>query len=111
MEQPRFAMKVIIITVILYIHLLLFKSYLFSIFFQNNYINVRNLSLIDGNRYFICVFANETAVEYEKFSQDLAAVSVCSNGVVVDLEAPQKGSVWIGYSLKHTQVQVCHGSV
>ena len=68
--------------------------------------NVPNLDLINGNRYYICVYAEETDLEFERFTQRLDSVSACSNGIVVDHDPPIAGDVWVGNSKEHRYYQV-----
>ena len=67
---------------------------------------MKDLQLEDGHRYFACVYANATSIEYEKFTLDLPTVSTCSDGVLVDLEAPEDGKVWIGSGVNTNSFQV-----
>ena len=64
------------------------------------------LSLQEGRRYHVCIHAEETDVEFETFTQHLAAVSACSNGIVIDLNPPLAGHVWAGDHRKHQMYQV-----
>ena len=68
--------------------------------------NAVNLPLEDGRRYHVCIYANETDLEFETFTQHLDAVSACSNGITVDLEPPTAGNVWIGDHRNHQFYQV-----
>ncbi|XP_035698708.1 uncharacterized protein LOC118431573 [Branchiostoma floridae] len=68
-----------------------------------NFVNVRGLDLQNGQRYFVCVFAEETTLEFEKFEQVAPEVSVCSNGVVVDTEPPVPGEVHAGWGNQNYQ--------
>ncbi|XP_078573997.1 uncharacterized protein LOC144860568 isoform X2 [Branchiostoma floridae x Branchiostoma japonicum] len=68
-----------------------------------NFVNVRGLDLQNGQRYFVCVFAEETTLEFEMFEQVAPEVSVCSNGVVVDTEPPVPGEVHAGWGNQNYQ--------
>ncbi|KAI8519528.1 hypothetical protein Bbelb_027850, partial [Branchiostoma belcheri] len=70
---------------------------------KDNFVNVQGLHLQNGQRYFVCVFAEETTLEYEKFQHVAEEVSVCSNGVVVDTEPPVAGEVHAGWGNKNYQ--------
>ncbi|KAI8509825.1 hypothetical protein Bbelb_122530 [Branchiostoma belcheri] len=70
---------------------------------KDNFVNVQGLHLQNGQRYFVCVFAEETTLEYEKFQHVAEEVSVCSNGVVVDTEPPVAGEVHVGWGNQNYQ--------
>ncbi|XP_072033178.1 uncharacterized protein [Amphiura filiformis] len=59
---------------------------------ENEFVNVDGLELMHGKRYRICIHANET-----NMGRALPAISVCSNGVVVDTIPPTTGNVWVGH--------------
>ncbi|CAH1249044.1 SCARF2 [Branchiostoma lanceolatum] len=61
----------------------------------DEYVNVEGLALQHGRRYHICVHANRTTLVFETFSQELPAVSACSDGITVDHTPPSPGKVWI----------------
>ncbi|XP_078700910.1 uncharacterized protein LOC144927390 [Branchiostoma floridae x Branchiostoma belcheri] len=61
----------------------------------DEYVNVDNLALQQGRRYHICIHANRTTQVFETFSQELPAVSACSDGITVDRTPPTPGRVWI----------------
>lgn len=67
---------------------------------------MKNLNLHDGQRYFICISANETILNHEQSTVVLPSVSACSDGVVVDDKAPTGGKVWVGRGLTHQRYQV-----
>ena len=72
---------------------------------DDEFVSVSNLTLSHGQRYITCIHANETVKKYEHFEQRLPAVSMCSNGVTVDMTPPRPGLVWIGSSRgQHFQV-------
>ena len=73
---------------------------------KENYVNIKNLVLEDGQRYFVCVFAREATVKYERHSETFPEYSGCSDGVVVDLEAPLPGRVWINRRGSQSDYQV-----
>ncbi|XP_060084880.1 uncharacterized protein LOC132564227 [Ylistrum balloti] len=50
-----------------------------------------------GARYIVCLHAGSTVIQQETWTQTLEAVSMCSDGVVVDLTPPIPGNVWIGH--------------
>ena len=68
---------------------------------------MHHLSLDEGTRYHVCVYANATTLQHEKWQEHLPELSVCTNGVTVDTEPPVGGSVWIGSSKEHQSYQVC----
>ncbi|XP_078658232.1 uncharacterized protein LOC144903715, partial [Branchiostoma floridae x Branchiostoma belcheri] len=70
---------------------------------KDNFVNVQGLHLQNGQRYFVCVFAEETTLEFEKFQHVAEEVSVCSNGVVVDTEPPVAGEVHAGWGNQNYQ--------
>lgn len=49
-----------------------------------------------GHRYIICLHADNTTYNYEKWTETLEEINACSDGVVVDLTPPNEGTVWIG---------------
>ena len=57
---------------------------------------MRGLSLVHGQRYHVCVYANATTATFEKFTQNLGIINTCTNGIVVDREPPEGGTVWVG---------------
>ncbi|XP_066263995.1 uncharacterized protein [Branchiostoma lanceolatum] len=61
----------------------------------DEYVNVEDLVLQHGRRYHICIHANRTTLVFETFSQELPAVSACSDGITVDHTPPSPGKVWI----------------
>ncbi|XP_078621331.1 uncharacterized protein LOC144887808 [Branchiostoma floridae x Branchiostoma japonicum] len=61
----------------------------------DEYVNVNDLVLQRGRRYHICVHANRTTQVFETFTQELPAVSACSDGITVDHTPPTLGNVWI----------------
>ena len=71
---------------------------------DKQFVNVYNLTLQHGKRYFLCITANETLKVYEKFRENLPAVSVCSDGATVDISPPRPGEVWIGEKGQKFQV-------
>ncbi|KAI0242789.1 hypothetical protein LSAT2_011095 [Lamellibrachia satsuma] len=73
---------------------------------HDNFVNVHGLSLNEGQRYHICILANATDLQFEKFTQHLEQNSECSNGIVVDTTPPIAGQVWIGSHQKHWRFQI-----
>jgi len=73
---------------------------------QENFVNVHDLPLQEGQRYYICILANATDLKFEKFSQHLEHRTDCSNGIVVDSTPPFPGRVWIGSHSNHWSYQV-----
>ncbi|XP_070562336.1 uncharacterized protein [Ptychodera flava] len=63
---------------------------------KNNFINVPDLPLQHGGRYYICIYANQTAITDEDTEYTFPAVSECSDGVTVDWTPPEADLVWIG---------------
>ncbi|KAK7500517.1 hypothetical protein BaRGS_00008092 [Batillaria attramentaria] len=49
--------------------------------------------LENGRHYYVCISADAETVTFEKWTDDLPAVSACSDGVTVDLTSPVAGSV------------------
>ncbi|XP_070571537.1 uncharacterized protein [Ptychodera flava] len=62
-----------------------------------NYVNVGNLDLKHGWRYYICVHANQTTKIYGNTQTLLPEVVACSNGIVADHTPPNAGRAWIGW--------------
>ncbi|XP_063399976.1 uncharacterized protein LOC134684607 [Mytilus trossulus] len=54
--------------------------------------------LVHGTRYIVCVHADYKVIDRDTWVEELAAVSTCSDGVVVDLTPPTAGAVWISHS-------------
>ncbi|XP_076075248.1 uncharacterized protein LOC143046131 isoform X2 [Mytilus galloprovincialis] len=52
--------------------------------------------LTHGRRYSVCIYAPETVIKHEKWTETLDTVTSCSDGVTVDLTPPVPGKVWIG---------------
>ena len=46
-----------------------------------------------NTRYFICASSSSTVVEREWFSENLDALSSCSNGFIIDTIAPEPGHI------------------
>ncbi|CAC5375018.1 unnamed protein product [Mytilus coruscus] len=67
---------------------------------DERYINVqfnKTEYLTHGRSYAVCIHAPETLIEHEKWKETLAAVTTCSDGVMVDLTPPKPGNIWIGH--------------
>nr|XP_006820035.1 PREDICTED: uncharacterized protein LOC102804825 [Saccoglossus kowalevskii] len=75
---------------------------------KENYVNIDNLDLEYGRRYYICMYANETHREKEDTVEILPMVSECSNGVTVDWIPPEAGTVWIGRVGQQYQTSTSH---
>ncbi|KAK2183533.1 hypothetical protein NP493_308g03123 [Ridgeia piscesae] len=73
---------------------------------QENFVNVHDLPLQEGQRYYICILANATDLKFEKFTQHLEHRTDCSNGIVVDSTPPFPGRVWIGSHSNHWSYQI-----
>ncbi|XP_071798435.1 uncharacterized protein [Asterias amurensis] len=71
---------------------------------DQEFVNVLGLSLEHGERYRICIQADEVTLEHEKWTEPLSSVSSCSDGVVVDTTPPTPSFVWIGWS-NHNKYQ------
>ncbi|CAH1794767.1 unnamed protein product [Owenia fusiformis] len=74
---------------------------------NEEYVNVFNLTLVQGRRYVVCVSANETYIQHERFEAHHAAVKTCSDGVIVDTTPPTAGTVILHaetYGTQHYQV-------
>ena len=76
------------------------------IFVQDNFVNVHGLALKEGQRYHVCILANATDLQFEKFTQHLEQNSECSNGIIVDRTPPITGQVWVGSHQEHWSFQV-----
>ncbi|XP_071954211.1 uncharacterized protein [Antedon mediterranea] len=61
------------------------------------YINVDELNLKHGSKYFICIHAEKTTKYHEKWTEYLPELSSCSDGVVIDHTPPTQGDVWLGW--------------
>ncbi|XP_071964161.1 uncharacterized protein [Antedon mediterranea] len=64
---------------------------------DDEYINVDELNLKHGSKYFICIHAEKTMKYHEKWTEVLPELSSCSDGVVIDLTPPTPGDVWLGW--------------
>jgi hypothetical protein len=65
----------------------------------NQYVNVEFTAanrLQHGKRYFICLHADAMTVKHEKWTEKLAEVNACSDGIIVDTTDPKPGKVWVG---------------
>ncbi|KAK3100189.1 hypothetical protein FSP39_015958 [Pinctada imbricata] len=51
--------------------------------------------LENGERYLVCLHADRTEIQHEKWLQILPEINACSDGVIVDLSPPIGGDVWI----------------
>lgn len=58
-----------------------------------------------GKTYTICIHADEENVTNELWTNLLPELSVCTDGVVVDLTNPTVADVWLG-NVKNTKYQV-----
>ena len=65
-----------------------------------------DLDLTHGQRYHVCIYANATDAVFETFTQPLSAVDACSNGILVDRQPPERGTVWVGGHDEEWTVQV-----
>ncbi|XP_064643194.1 uncharacterized protein LOC135497317 isoform X2 [Lineus longissimus] len=67
-------------------------------FTENEYVNVEfeTGTLLHGKRYYICIHADAVVKKHEKWTETLAEVNNCSDGITIDLTAPKPGEVWIG---------------
>ncbi|CAH1787741.1 unnamed protein product [Owenia fusiformis] len=62
---------------------------------NDEHINVFNLTLQSGRRYFVCVSANKTAVGYERFIANKDSMQACSDGITTDWTSPDPGEVTV----------------
>ena len=58
----------------------------------------------------MCVFAEETIAQWERFTETLEEVSACSNGITIDHQPPIPGKVWTGGPTQHQYYQVGFGN-
>ncbi|XP_064646780.1 uncharacterized protein LOC135499763 [Lineus longissimus] len=78
---------------------------------EHEFANVE-LTLTHGRRYYICVHADAMTKKHEKWTEPLAEVNSCSDGITVDLTAPKPGKVWVGaekgetFLRSHTEMSV-----
>ncbi|XP_077997650.1 uncharacterized protein LOC144450798 isoform X2 [Glandiceps talaboti] len=70
---------------------------------EDNYVNIDNLQLVHGQRYYICIYSNVTRKVYEHTEQLLPELSSCSDGITVDHTPPIAGQVWIGWNKQYYQ--------
>ncbi|CAH1258773.1 Hypp2075 [Branchiostoma lanceolatum] len=70
---------------------------------EENFVNVPDIELFHGRRYYLCVHANATVLHFELFDQPLEEVDSCSNGITVDLTPPLPGQVWVNDKNKQFQ--------
>ena len=68
---------------------------------------MHNLTLEEGDRYYVYIHAPAITLAHELWDEPLQAVSSCSNGIVVDTQAPVAGEVWIGRHRQHDTFRVC----
>ncbi|XP_067682774.1 uncharacterized protein [Haliotis asinina] len=64
------------------------------------YVNVKfdgTEKLRHGKRFYICLHADVTDTQYEKWNKTLPEVNACSDGVTVDLTPPSPGTITIGH--------------
>ena len=74
---------------------LLYNATFFILLSENEFVNVQDLGLKNGKRYRVCIHANETTKQYEKWSETLPEISKCTDGVIVDTLPPATGTVWV----------------
>lgn len=79
--------------------------YLFIIT-EHEFINIKfkEGELEHGQRYIVCIHAEYTEIQHEKWTQILPEINTCSDGIVVDLTPPTAGKVWIGTQSQRYQV-------
>ena len=67
---------------------------------ENEYMNEEFTAgkLVHGTRYIVCVHADRKLILHESWTEELVVVSICSDGVVIDLTSPMAGAVWISHS-------------
>ena len=73
---------------------------------QDSFVNVHDLTLMEGQRYHICILANATDILVGNVTEHLQQTSGCSNGIVVDRTPPIAGQVWVGSVQNHWSFQV-----
>ncbi|XP_056015772.1 uncharacterized protein LOC125675332 [Ostrea edulis] len=73
---------------------------------EHEFINVKfnDGELEHGQRYVVCIHTEHTEITYEKWTQVLPEINVCSDGIVVDLTPPSAGNVWIGKQGQRYQI-------
>ncbi|XP_061189002.1 uncharacterized protein LOC133197151 [Saccostrea echinata] len=74
----------------------------------HEYVNVvfgENEYLVHGKTYMICIHADEENVTNELWTNLLPELSVCTDGVIVDLTSPTVADVWLG-NVQTTKYQV-----
>ncbi|ESO83749.1 hypothetical protein LOTGIDRAFT_168990 [Lottia gigantea] len=63
---------------------------------DKEYINIKPPQLLKhGRRYHVCLHADSTALQHEKWDEDLEEINSCSDGITIDLSPPSGGRVWI----------------
>ncbi|ESO88602.1 hypothetical protein LOTGIDRAFT_234472 [Lottia gigantea] len=63
---------------------------------DKEYINIKPPQLLKhGRRYHVCLHADSTTLQHEKWDEDLEEINSCSDGITVDLTPPSGGRVWI----------------
>nr|XP_034332757.1 uncharacterized protein LOC105327902 isoform X2 [Crassostrea gigas] len=72
----------------------------------HEFINVKfkEGELEHGQRYVVCIHAEYTEIQHEKWTQILPEINTCSDGIVVDLTPPTAGNVWIGTQGQRYQI-------
>lgn len=88
-----------------------FILFFYSGIVENEYMNevFSAGDLVHGTRYIVCVHADYKEIDRDTWVEVLAAVSTCSDGVVVDLTSPTAGAVWISHSpsVRYQVLLVC----
>uniref|UniRef100_A0A1I8JEP6 EGF-like domain-containing protein n=1 Tax=Macrostomum lignano TaxID=282301 RepID=A0A1I8JEP6_9PLAT len=62
-------------------------------FTRDEFVNVPGVQLQPGTRYHVCIHANETLLQFEKFTQLLPELSECSDGVTVLGDVATEGRI------------------
>ncbi|ESO88616.1 hypothetical protein LOTGIDRAFT_234474 [Lottia gigantea] len=63
---------------------------------DKEYINIKPPQLLKhGRRYHVCLHADSTTLQHEKWDENLEEINSCSDGITVDLSPPSGGRVWI----------------
>lgn len=66
---------------------------------EKAYVLMDNLELEHGNKYYLCVYADEAKINFTyplEVTETIPPVQKCSNGFVVDTRPPTAGFVRVG---------------
>lgn len=59
---------------------------------------LNNQQAQDKHRYYFCIASEKDHINHGTFVEHTGIVTGCSNGVTLDLEPPEPGTVYVGMS-------------